>query len=137
MRKAKRLYDSKGTCFNCHGTDRGGNGPAAEKLNPAPRNFRHHEFCRHRTEGEIFWVIKHGSPSTAMIGFVSVLSDKEIWSLIQYERTFAGKHGRQGMGRREGMGAMMGSGGGSITDGEAEWVSAPRDRITLVGSRKE
>jgi mono/diheme cytochrome c family protein len=111
VEKGKALYDGKGTCFNCHGTDGSGNGPAAAKLNPAPRNFRHHGFWRHRTEGEIFWVIKHGSPGTAMIGFGPVLSDEEIWSLIQYERTFAGGHGRQGMGRGEGMGPGGGMGG--------------------------
>lgn len=111
VEKGKALYDGKGTCFNCHGTDGAGNGPAAAKLNPAPRNFQHHGFWRHRTEGEIFWVIKHGSPGTAMIGFGPVLSDEEIWSLIQYESTFAGKHGRGRMGRGEGMGPMMGPGG--------------------------
>jgi mono/diheme cytochrome c family protein len=111
-KNGKALYNGKGTCFNCHGTDGGGNGPASAKLNPAPRNFRHHGFWRHRTEGEIFWVIKHGSSGTAMIGFGPVLSDEEIWSLIRYERTFAGGHGRRGMGRGEGMGPMMGSGGG-------------------------
>ena len=110
--KGKAIYDGKGGCFNCHGTEGGGNGPAAAKMNPAPRNFRHHGFWRHRTEGELFWVIKHGSPGTAMIGFGPVLSDEEIWSLIQYERTFAGKHGRRGMGRGEGMEPMMGPGGG-------------------------
>jgi mono/diheme cytochrome c family protein len=109
--KGKAIYDGKGGCFNCHGTDGGGNGPAAAKMNPAPRNFRHHGFWRHRTEGEIFWVIKHGSPGTSMIGFGPVLSDEEIWSLIQYERTFAGQHGRRGMHRREGMRPMMGPDG--------------------------
>lgn len=112
VEKGKVLYDGKGACFNCHGTDGSGNGPAAAKLNPAPRNFRHHGFWRHRTEGELFWVIKHGVSGTAMIGFGPVLSDDEIWSVIQYERTFAGGHGRGGMGRGEGMGPMMGSGGG-------------------------
>ena len=110
VQKGKALYDGKGTCFNCHGTDGGGNGPAAAKLNPSPRNFRHHGFWRHRTEGELFWVIKHGSPGTAMIGFGQVLSDEEIWALIQYERTFAGGHG-PGMRRHErGRGPMMGPG---------------------------
>jgi hypothetical protein len=47
-----------------------------------------------------------------MIGFGPVLSDEEIWSVIQYERTFSGGHGRRGMGRGEGMGPMMGPGGG-------------------------
>ena len=111
VEKGKALYDGKGTCFNCHGTDGGGNGPAAAKLNPAPRNFRHHGFWRHRTEGEIFWAIKHGSPGTAMIGFGPVLSDEEIWSVIQYERTFSGGHGQGSMGGGEGMGPMMGPGG--------------------------
>jgi mono/diheme cytochrome c family protein len=116
VEKGKALYHGKGTCFNCHGTDGGGNGPAAAKLNPAPRNFRHHGFWRHRTEGEIFWVIKHGSPGTAMIGFGQVLSEEEIWSLIQYERTFAGRHGRRGMNHGKGRGPMMEQDGGM--DGE-------------------
>src|SRR5690349_7242113 len=70
----KAIYHGKGTCFTCHGSDGDGKGPAAAKLNPLPRNFQHHEFWRHRTEGELFWVIKHGSPGTAMIGFSQVLS---------------------------------------------------------------
>lgn len=61
---------------------------------------------RHRTEGEIFWVIKHGSPGTAMIPFGGLLSDEEIWTVLQYERSFAAGHGRRGMGRHEGMGPM-------------------------------
>jgi len=112
VEKGKAIFEGKGTCFNCHGRDGDGNGPAAAQLKPTPRNFRHHGFWRHRTEGEIFWVIKHGSPGTAMIGFGPVLSDEEIWSVIQYERTFAGRHGRQGMGQGKGMGPMMGPGGG-------------------------
>ena len=111
VEKGKVIFEGKGTCFNCHGMDGGGNGPAAAQLNPSPRNFQHHGFWRHRTEGEIFWVIKYGSPGTAMIGFGPVLSDEEIWSVIQYERTFAGGHGRGKMGHGEGMGPMMGPGG--------------------------
>ncbi|MEK9141970.1 MAG: cytochrome c [Nitrospirota bacterium] len=104
--QGKAIYNGKGTCFTCHGTDGDGKGPGGAKLNPAPRNFQHHGFWRHRTEGEVFWVIKHGSPGTGMIGFGQVLSDAEIWSLIQYEQTFAGRHG-PGM-RGQGMGPMMG-----------------------------
>lgn len=124
VEKGKALYDGKGTCFNCHGTDGGGNGPAAAKLNPAPRNFQHHGFWRHRTEGEIFWVIKHGSPGTAMIGFGPVLSDEEIWSLIQYERTFAGGHGRGRMGHGQGMGPMMGTTGGIERGGRRDEMNS-------------
>lgn len=112
VEKGKALYNGKGTCFNCHGKDGSGNGMAAVGLDPSPRNFQHHGFWRHRTEGEIFWVIKHGSPGTAMIGFGDQLTNEEIWSIIQYERSFAGGHGPGTMGHREGMGSGMGPGGG-------------------------
>jgi mono/diheme cytochrome c family protein len=101
VEKGKALYLGKGTCFNCHGTGGMGDGPAAAGLDPAPRNFHHHGFWRHRTEGELFWVIKHGSAGTSMIGFGDLLSDEEIWSVIQYERSFAGGHGPGMRGGRE------------------------------------
>jgi mono/diheme cytochrome c family protein len=110
--KGKAIYDGKGACFNCHGADGGGNGPAAAKMSPAPRNFQHHGFWRHRTVGEIFWAIKNGSPGTAMIAFGPVLSDEEIWSVIQYARSFSGGHGPGMMGQGKGRGPMMGPGGG-------------------------
>ena len=106
VEKGKALYNGKGTCFNCHGKDGSGNGMAAVGLDPSPRNFQHHGFWRHRTEGEIFWVIKHGSLGSAMIGFGDQLTDEEIWSIIQYERSFAGEHGHGMMGPGGGMGGM-------------------------------
>ncbi|NJL16831.1 MAG: cytochrome c [Nitrospira sp.] len=108
IEKGKSVYNGKGGCVTCHGVDGDGNGPGAVNMNPAPRNFQHHGFWRHRTEGEVFWAIKYGSPGTAMIAFSSVLSDEEIWSLIQYEQTFAGRHGPGMRGHRGGMGGMKG-----------------------------
>ena len=110
IEQGKTIYHGKGTCFTCHGADGNGKGPAGAKLNPAPRNFQHHGFWRHRTEGELFWVIKYGSPGTGMAGFGQVLSDDEFWALIQYERTFTRKHGPRMRGHRESMGS--GSRGG-------------------------
>jgi mono/diheme cytochrome c family protein len=105
VEKGRALYHGKGTCFNCHGKDGGGDGPVAAQLDPAPRNFQHHGFWRHRTEGEIFWVIKHGIAGTAMIPFGGLLTDEEIWAIIQYERSFAGDHGPgERMGPRHGRG---------------------------------
>ena len=112
IEKGNVLYNGKGGCVTCHGADGDGKGPAAAGLNPSPRDFRHHGFWRHRTEGELFWVIKHGSPGTSMIGFRQVLSDEEIWTLIHYERTFAGMHGPGMMEHGEDQGPMMGPGGG-------------------------
>ncbi len=120
--QGKALYNGKGTCFNCHGKEGDGKGPVAAQLDPSPRNFQHHGFWRHRTEGEIFWVIKNGSPGTGMIGFAGQLTDEEIWTLIQYERSFAGEHGPGmmgpggGMGGREHRGPRGGMGG---CEGEA------------------
>lgn len=105
VEQGKALYEGKGSCVTCHGTTGRGDGPGAAGLDPSPRNFHHHGFWRHRSEGEIFWVIKHGSPGTGMIGFGSMLSDQEMWAIIEYERSFAGSHngenhmGGGGMGR--------------------------------------
>ncbi len=57
-----------------------------------------------------------------MIGFGQVLSDEEIWSLIHYERTFAGKYGPGMRGQRGdrgpgGMGGMEGMGHRGRRDG--------------------
>ena len=101
--QGKALYNGKGTCFNCHGKDGDGHGPVAAQLDPSPRNFQHQGFWRHRTEGEIFWVIKQGSPGTSMIGFDGQLTDEEIWTIIQYERSFGVEHGPGMMGPGDGM----------------------------------
>lgn len=112
--KGKVLYEGKGACVNCHGASGRGDGVAAANLDPSPRNFRHHGFWRHRTEGEVFWVIKNGAAGTAMIPFGGVLTDEEIWTVIQYERSFAGGHGSMG-----GMGpGGMGPRGGECCAGQ-------------------
>ncbi len=118
VEKGKALYAGKGTCMNCHGQGGGGDGPAAASLDPSPRNFQHHGFWRHRTEGEIFWVIKHGSVGTSMIGFGDQLTDEEIWAIIRYERSFAGEQGhRMGPGGSMGhMGTHQGMGGCKAED---------------------
>jgi mono/diheme cytochrome c family protein len=112
LRKGKAVYNGKGTCFNCHGRDGDGHGPVASQLNPSPRNFHHHVLWQNRTEGELFWVIKHGSPGTAMIGFGRVLSDDEIWAVVRYLRGFARERGRDRTDQGQSMGPMKGRHGG-------------------------
>jgi mono/diheme cytochrome c family protein len=110
--QGKAIYDGKGACFRCHGKDGDGNGPLAAKVNPSPRNFQDHGFWSQRTEGEIFWLIKNGSPGTGLVGYGDQLTDGEIWTLIQYIRNFGGEHGPGMMGGGEDMGPMMRRGGG-------------------------
>ncbi len=100
--QGKAIYDGKGACFRCHGKDGDGNGPLAAKVNPSPRNFQDHGFWSQRTEGEIFWLIKNGSPGTGLVGYGDQLTDGEIWALIQYIRNFGGEHGPGMMGQGEG-----------------------------------
>jgi putative copper resistance protein D len=71
-------------CSTCHGIDGHGDGPAATSLSVKPINLVEHVL--HHRAGELFWWIAHGIPGTPMPGFVSQMSDAEIWDLIQFLR---------------------------------------------------
>jgi hypothetical protein len=90
--KGKALYEAKGTCFNCHGKEGKGDGPAGQILNPSPRNFTNCKFHKKRKDGELFWVIKNGSPGTGMVPLVpAAITEEEAWTIINYERDFCKK----------------------------------------------
>lgn len=137
VEQGKAIYEGKGTCINCHGVNGRGDGPGAASLNPPPRVFRSHGFWRHRSEGEIFWVIKHGSPGTGMIPFGGMLTDEEIWTVIQYEQSFAGgphggrgpRHGRGG--RHGGRGMMHHQEPGGEIRGYSETVSGYQQKSSV------
>lgn len=87
--EGKKLYEGKGTCFNCHGKSGKGDGPAGSVLKPAPRDLTDCKFQKNRSDGELFWIIKNGSPGTGMISLVpGALSEEEAWKVISYVRTF-------------------------------------------------
>ncbi|HEX9743495.1 MAG TPA: molybdopterin-dependent oxidoreductase, partial [Nitrospiraceae bacterium] len=65
-----------------------GAGPLGAGLIPPPRNFTCGSTMKDITDGQLFWVIKHGSPGTGMMPF-SGLSDDEVWQLIHYLRSLA------------------------------------------------
>jgi mono/diheme cytochrome c family protein len=75
-------------CMNCHGTKGDGKGPAGMGLMPPPRNFTCGELMKDIPDGQLFWIIKNGSPGTGMMPF-SGLSDEEVWQLIHYLRSLA------------------------------------------------
>ena len=84
------LFHAKGTCFVCHGDKGLGDGPAAVGFDPSPRNFTNPAFHKARTDGELMWVLKNGSPGTAMVPMVgSVINEDEAWMIILYERSLA------------------------------------------------
>ncbi len=86
--KGEALYQTKATCFTCHGKEGRGDGLAAPGLDPSPRNFTNAAFHAMRTDGELFWVIKNGIPGTAMMPMVgSVITEEEAWLVLLYERS--------------------------------------------------
>jgi len=88
IEKGKELYQTKATCFTCHGKEGRGDGLAAPGLDPSPRNFTNTGFHAMRTDGELFWVIREGIPGTAMMPMVgSVITEDEAWLVLLYERS--------------------------------------------------
>src|SRR5205809_567295 len=87
--KGKALFEGKGTCFNCHGKEGKGDGPAGQILNPSPRNFTNCKFHKKRKDGEFFWVIKNGSAGTGMVPLIpAAINEDEARTIINYERSF-------------------------------------------------
>ena len=83
------LTDAQPTaCKVCHGSIGNGMGMMAPGLNPPPRNFTCIETMKKVSDGQMFWVIKHGLPGTGMPAFKS-LKDDQIWQIILYLRTLA------------------------------------------------
>ena len=75
-------------CKICHGSAGNGMGMMAPGLNPPPRNFSCSETMKNISDGQMFWVVKNGSPDTGMVAYKS-LSDVQVWQIILYLRTLA------------------------------------------------
>ena len=91
IEKGKLLYqvEAKPTaCKMCHGIRGNGNGLLARGLEPAPRNFTCKETMEAISEGQLFWIIKKGSKGTAMPSHKFTLSDRDIWQIIYYLKSF-------------------------------------------------
>lgn len=90
--KGKTIYEGKGTCIKCHGPAGAGDGPFGKNLKPSPRSLTNAEWAKSRTDGELFWIIKNGSPGTGMVSLIpSDITEDDAWHVIHYVRTFAGK----------------------------------------------
>lgn len=77
-------------CKVCHGFGGDGLGIIFERLQPKPRNFTCYYTMEDISDGQIFWIIKNGSPGTAMPSF-GALSDEQIWQMTLYIRQFTQK----------------------------------------------
>ncbi len=92
LEQGRRLYfeDARPTpCRLCHGAGGRGNGRLSQGLTPPPRNFTCRDTMHTLTDGQLFWIIRNGSPGTGMPAHKHTLKDEDIWRLILYIRRFA------------------------------------------------
>jgi mono/diheme cytochrome c family protein len=90
----RKLYeeDAEPACRMCHGSKGDGMGPLASQFTIPPRNFSCAKTVNGIPDGQLFWIIQHGSPGTHMRSYAQ-LSDGEIWQLVTYIRHLAQKGG--------------------------------------------
>lgn len=99
VEKGRQTYIRR--CSFCHGLLGDGEGPAADYLDPRPRDFTLGTYKFRTTvsgelptDNDLFRTVSRGLPSTAMQAFDSDLiknglSEEERWQVISYIKTFA------------------------------------------------
>ena len=88
LKAAERIFHKdRGTiaCASCHGEKGDGRGQLSELFDPRPRNFACARAIAGVPDGQLFWIIRFGSPGTAMPANAD-LSDDLIWKLVLYLR---------------------------------------------------
>ncbi|MCP4382260.1 MAG: c-type cytochrome, partial [Hyphomicrobiales bacterium] len=88
-------------CLQCHGEDGDGLGPAAERLNPPPRDFTFGLYKIKSSafdddlpyDDDLFRMVRDGMPGTAMPGWSDLLSEQDMWDVITYVKTFVEQEG--------------------------------------------
>jgi mono/diheme cytochrome c family protein len=84
------LYEggTEPACHRCHGIEGDGQGPMAAQFQPPPRNFACAKTVNGIPDGQLYWIVKNGSPGTAMPGFKD-LRNEQVWQLVMYLRQLA------------------------------------------------
>jgi mono/diheme cytochrome c family protein len=89
IEKGKALFHGKAFCLTCHGRDGRGLADVEGLRGKLPRNFTDKVWQATRMDGELFWILKNGSPGTDMASFVPlVLTEEEAWHVVLYVRSF-------------------------------------------------
>lgn len=91
VQEGARLYQGtpgRISCATCHGVKGDGRGPLASQFNPPPRNFACAKTISGVPDGQLFWIIRFGSPGAAMPPHRN-LSDEQIWQLVLYLRSLS------------------------------------------------
>ena len=89
IEKGKALFHGKAFCATCHGRDGRGFGDIPGLRGKLARNFTDQRWQAARADGELFWILKNGSPGTDMAPFIPlVLTEEEAWHVLLYVRSF-------------------------------------------------
>jgi len=91
LNAAERLFLGSGdkiACASCHGVKGDGRGRMSGLFQPRPRNFTCAATFSAIPDGQLFWVIRFGSPTASMPPHPK-LSDEQIWQLVAYLRRLA------------------------------------------------
>ena len=90
--EGKKLYEGKAFCSACHGLE-GAGGTSVGRITPSggqtPTNFADAAWQAARTDGELFWILKHGSHGTDMASYLPLyLTEDHVWKIVTYIRMF-------------------------------------------------
>lgn len=69
-------------CAFCHGAPGIPRNPFARHMLPSPPDL--YTSMRPWTEGELFWIVKHGLKYTGMPGWIAPERDDEIWAVVAF-----------------------------------------------------
>src|SRR5262245_960672 len=83
----KKVYTAN--CVGCHGDAGKGDGKMATNMNPKPPDLSDKEWKHGSSDGEIFVLVRDGAKGTPMRAFASKMTPNEMWSVVNYLRTFA------------------------------------------------
>lgn len=86
IKKGKAIYLTR--CQVCHGKEGKGDGPGSKALEPKPADHTSKK-VQSQTDGEIYWKISEGRGP--MVGWKSIIDEKDRWHLVNYIRTLAEK----------------------------------------------
>ncbi len=90
LENGKKIYNKSAkpmACKMCHGDNGDGKGKLGAALKPQPRNFTCAETMESVSPGQMFWIIKNGSPGTGMVAHKKTLKDQDIWDVVKYIRS--------------------------------------------------